>query len=47
MMRSTTSRIGAITPIWAKEGRQPIRKVARPIINSVMKRIDLRPSLSP
>jgi hypothetical protein len=45
--RRVTSRIGAITPIDANVGRQPIRNVAVPMISRASTSIDLRPTRSP
>ena len=45
--RSTTSSIGATTPIDANVGSTPIRNVAIPMISSDSTSIDLRPMRSP
>ena len=45
--RSTTSRMGAATPIVLVPGRTPTRALARPIISSVMISVALRPIRSP
>ena len=45
--RSTTSRMGAATPIVLVPGRTPTRALASPIISSVMMSVALRPSRSP
>jgi hypothetical protein len=46
-MRSTTSRMGAATPMAAYVGSRPIRKVAMPITSRVTTSTFLRPTLSP
>ena len=46
-IRSTTSRIGAQTPIWSYDGSRPIAAVPTPMITSVQISIVLRPIRSP